>query len=292
MDAVVSAQVAKLQSHISTVLGSPTALNTLLTSTWGAGALETWLATAANRAEYERLWSSPTTAAILAADASLMAAVVGSATASNILGTAVAAAACAASTEAMTAIVGSATAMAVIAATASSSNAPLTFISNSATALAILVASSTAMSALCASPTAMAVLVASRQMKLAMYASDVALAAIAASAVAIAACKAAGQYAVYNRSNNGTTPVDWTASFVSGARYILVGGSVNAVNTSTCTISTRRSGSSRTNSFTNDNTNSTTAHINILAPIEGPFSTVWNAVVFGTTYLGMLRCDA
>ena len=168
-----------------------------------------------------------------------------------------------------------------IAATSTAMNA----VAESSTAMNAVVASSTAIAAVAASSTAMSAVIASSAAKMAVFNSDTALAAIAASSTALTAMRASASYSLYG----GTTGTISGPS--SDGSYIVLGlSSTNGTN-GTVTISTRRSGSSISNSqVANLPTANDGKTYNVAIPVVSPFS-VSNSASGWTWFVGMFRCD-
>lgn len=155
--------------------------------------------------------------------------------------------------------------------------------------LANVAASSTAMASVAANTVIMAGIASSRTAKTTIFDYDVALNAIAASATALAACRAAAGYAVQAWTENYTTPVSLP---LTGAKYIVLGASKASSAGRAYTVDTRRSGSTisaTTPGFLS--TGTTATDVNLAIPIAGPYSAA--SVSGGATaaYLGLLRCD-
>ena len=170
-----------------------------------------------------------------------------------------------------------------------------------------IAASRTAMNALCGSATTWAEIAAHRYFttflaecvesanaKLAMYNSDTALNSISASASAMAVMRAASKYSVVVAgSANGTSSVSISTVYLPGTYYILLGLSHNNATSYTYSVSTRRSGSSISNTslYTSASSNPNGADTNLALPITSPYSFTSQTGNTATTYFGVLRCD-
>lgn len=157
--------------------------------------------------------------------------------------------------------------------------------------LAGVAASSTAMASVAANTVIMAGIASSRTAKTTIFDYDVALNAIAASATALAACRAAAGYAVQAWTENNTTPVSLP---LTGAKYIVLGASKVASGSRAYTVYTRRSGSTisaTTPVILSMQTGTTATDVNLAIPIAGPYSAASGSVGATAAYLGLLRCD-
>jgi len=169
-----------------------------------------------------------------------------------------------------------------------------------------IAASRTAMNALCGSATTWAEIAAHRYFttflaecvesvnaKLAMYNSDTALNSISASASAMAVMRAASKYSVVAGSANGTSSVSISTAYLPGTYYILLGLSHTNTTPYTYSVSTRRSGSSISNTslYTSTSSNPNGADTNLALPITSPYSFTSQAGNTAATYFGVLRCD-
>ena len=169
-----------------------------------------------------------------------------------------------------------------------------------------IAASRTAMNALCGSATTWAEIAAHRYFttflaecvesvnaKLAMYNSDTALNSISASASAMAVMRAASKYSVVAGSANGTSSVSISTAYLPGTYYILLGLSHTNTTAYTYSVSTRRSGSSISNTslYTSTSSNANGADYNVALPITSPYSFTSQAGNTAATYFGVLRCD-
>ena len=127
--------------------------------------------------------------------------------------------------------------------------------------------------------------------KMAMYNSDTALNSISASASAMAVMRAASKYSVTSvGSANGTSSV---STYLPGTYYILLGLSHSSTTSYTYSVSTRRSGSSISNTslYTSASSNANGADYNVALPITSPYSFTSQAGNTAATYFGVLRCD-
>ena len=169
-----------------------------------------------------------------------------------------------------------------------------------------IAASRTAMNALCGSATTWAEIAAHRYFttflaecvesvnaKMAMYNSDTALNSISASASAMAVMRAASKYSVVAGSANGTSSVSISTAYLPGTYYILLGLSHTNTTPYTYSVSTRRSGSSISNTsiYTSASGNTNGADSNLALPITSPYSFTSQTGNTATTYFGVLRCD-
>ena len=167
-----------------------------------------------------------------------------------------------------------------------------------------IAASRTAMNALCGSATTWAEIAAHRYFttflaecvesvnaKMAIYNSDTALNSISTSAAAMAVMRAASKYSVTSvGSANGTSSV---STYLPGTYYILLGLSHSSTTSYTYSVSTRRSGSSISNTslYTSAYSNANGADYNVALPITSPYSFTSQAGNTAATYFGVLRCD-
>ena len=157
--------------------------------------------------------------------------------------------------------------------------------------LASIAANSQAMVIVARTAVIMAGIASSRTAKSTIFYYDVALNAIKDSATAMAACRAAAGYAVQAWTENNTTSVSLP---LTGAKYIVLGASKVASGARTYTVYTRRSGSTisaTTPHISPAQTGTTATDVNMAIPIVGPYFAA--GVTSGTTaaYLGLLRCD-
>lgn len=130
--------------------------------------------------------------------------------------------------------------------------------------------------------------------KMAIYNSDTALNSISTSAAAMAVMRAASKYmATYVGAANGASSVSIISAYLPGTYYILLGLSHNNATSYTYSVSTRRSGSSISNTslYTSASSNSNGADTNLALPITSPYSFTSQAGNNAATYFGVLRCD-
>lgn len=129
--------------------------------------------------------------------------------------------------------------------------------------------------------------------KLAIYNSDTALNSISASASAMAVMRAASKYSVTSVGPaNGTSSVSISPAVLPGTN-ILLGLSHISTTAYYYSVSTRRSGSSISNTslYTGTSSNPNGADSKLALPITSPYSFTSQAGNTATTYLGVLRCD-
>jgi len=143
---------------------------------------------------------------------------------------------------------------------------------------------------------AMAAVLGSSVAKMALFNSDAAIAAISGSSTALAAIRTNAKYATYTH-DSGLRPNQNPALIgpVLSGSYIAVGVSTTDTTTGqTITVTTLRSGSSRTNTHVADATSvSSAAALGVLCmPMVAPFAINSTDGSSGPlVYVGMLRCD-
>jgi hypothetical protein len=147
--------------------------------------------------------------------------------------------------------------------------------------------------AVAASSTAMTAVAASSTAKMAVYNSDTALAAIQASATALTAMRAGSGYIATSGFAATGSAANITGLNAAGS-YILLGMSSSNAGGSgqSISVTTRRAGSTRTNSgFTAPSNSTVPTTVNIATPIAAPFTFTSSDAAGYTWYFGLIRCD-